>query len=102
MNSAPANAPWKTLSLQAAASVQTMHLGAGRQTKESVLDYGAGIHLDKLVGDTVSPGEVLCTLRYNDADPTDSVRLAREAYRIGPTPPARESYILDVVTEGDH
>ena len=29
MNSAPANAPWKTLSLQAAASVQTMHLGAG-------------------------------------------------------------------------
>ncbi len=79
-----------------------MHLGAGRQTKESVLDYGAGIHLDKLVGDTVAPGEVLCTLRYNDADPTDSVRLAREAYRIGPTPPARESYILDVVTEGDH
>ena len=37
-------------------------LGAGRKSKEDVIDYGAGIVLAKKVGDKVKKGEVLATL----------------------------------------
>ncbi|WP_455257093.1 pyrimidine-nucleoside phosphorylase [Peptoniphilus asaccharolyticus] len=38
------------------------NLGAGRETKESELDLGAGILLNKKIGDKVSKGELLATL----------------------------------------
>ena len=37
-------------------------LGAGRETKESSLDYGAGIRFAKTLGDSVKKGEVLATV----------------------------------------
>ena len=37
-------------------------LGAGRETKESKLDYAAGIVLHKKTGDFVKQGETLATL----------------------------------------
>lgn len=40
----------------------SMHLGAGRETKESVIDPYAGIVLHKKKGDRVSQGDVLATL----------------------------------------
>lgn len=76
-----------------------MHLGAGRQTKEDQLDYAAGIHLNKLVGDRVEAGDVLCVLNYNDRDPASAAIQARAAYQIGEAPLARERYILDVIRE---
>ena len=76
-----------------------MHLGAGRQTKEDQLDYAAGIHLNKLVGDKVEPGDVLCVLHFNDKDPASAAKLAKKAFIIGEAPPAHESYILDVIVE---
>ncbi|WP_250278760.1 pyrimidine-nucleoside phosphorylase [[Clostridium] colinum] len=41
-------------------------LGAGRETKEDVIDFSAGIILNKKVGDKVKQGDVLCTLYTND------------------------------------
>lgn len=76
-----------------------MHLGAGRQTKEDQLDYAAGIHLNKLVGDKVESGDVLCVLHFNDKDPASAAKLAKKAFIIGEAPPAHESYILDVIVE---
>lgn len=75
------------------------HLGAGRLKKDDVLDYAAGIHLVKLVGDKVAVGDTLCILKYNDKDPTDSIKLARTAYLIGPDVRPKTPYILDVVTD---
>lgn len=40
-------------------------LGAGRETKSSQLDYGAGIVLNKKIGDWVTEGEILATLHSN-------------------------------------
>ena len=37
-------------------------LGAGRRTKEDNIDYGVGVKLNKLVGETVKKGDVLATL----------------------------------------
>ena len=41
-------------------------LGAGRATKDSVIDYSAGIILEKKTGDAVSCGDVVARLYAND------------------------------------
>lgn len=41
-------------------------LGAGRATKDSVIDYSAGIILDKKTGDAVKIGDVIARLYAND------------------------------------
>lgn len=40
----------------------SVHLGAGREKKEDIIDPGVGIILHKTVGDHVEVGDVLCTL----------------------------------------
>ena len=45
----------------------SMMLGAGRETKDSRLDYTAGIVFHKNVGDAVDHGEALCTLYAQDS-----------------------------------
>lgn len=39
-----------------------MELGAGRATKEDVIDPGVGLYLHKKVGDPVTKGDQLCTI----------------------------------------
>ncbi|WP_212567446.1 hypothetical protein, partial [Escherichia coli] len=46
--------------------VSAMILGAGRETKDDILDLSAGIILEKKVGDYVNEGEVLAYMYYND------------------------------------
>lgn len=43
----------------------SVNLGAGRQTKEDVIDPSVGIKLNKLVNDKVSKGDTLCTIYMN-------------------------------------
>ncbi|MBB6455309.1 pyrimidine-nucleoside phosphorylase [Salirhabdus euzebyi] len=45
-----------------------MMLGAGRATKESQIDLGVGIVLNKKVGDHVKQGESLLTIHANSSD----------------------------------
>jgi pyrimidine-nucleoside phosphorylase len=44
----------------------SVKLGAGRETKESPIDFGAGIVLKKKVGDFVHEGDTLAVLYAND------------------------------------
>ncbi|EQF26027.1 pyrimidine-nucleoside phosphorylase [Clostridioides difficile CD160] len=46
--------------------LSAMILGAGRETKDDILDLSAGIILEKKVGDYVNEGEVLAYLYYDD------------------------------------
>ncbi len=72
-------------------------LGAGRTTKEDVVDAAAGILLRKKMGDPVSAGDVLMTLYYNDdARLAEALSHARAAAEVGEKPPARP-LILEVV-----
>ncbi|WP_411953368.1 pyrimidine-nucleoside phosphorylase [Alkalibacillus sp. S2W] len=48
-------------------------LGAGRQTKDSVIDLAVGLVLNKKVGDYVEEGESLCTIHSNQED-VDSIK----------------------------
>lgn len=76
-----------------------MFLGAGRETKEDLIDYAAGITLRKKVGDAVKEGEVLCTLLTNRENYQDAYNKALEAYDIGDEMPDRIPFILDVIVE---
>ena len=76
-----------------------MLLGAGRETKEDVIDYAAGITLQKKVGDEVNEGDVLCTLLTNRENYQDAYDKAQEAYDIANERPEHIPFILDVITE---
>lgn len=52
----------------------SMRLGAGRENLEDVIDYGAGIVLEKSVGDKVTSGDVLMKL-YTNKDVSDDMLL---------------------------
>ena len=43
-------------------------LGAGRQNKEDIIDYGVGIVLKKHINDHVNIGDTLCTLYVNNSN----------------------------------
>jgi len=51
-----------------AMGMAAMHLGAGRMTKETVIDYAVGIVLHKKVGDKVEKGDTLVTIHANTQD----------------------------------
>ena len=44
-----------------------MMLGAGRQTKEDIIDLAVGIELHKKIGDSITEGENLFTIYANDS-----------------------------------
>ena len=73
-------------------------LGAGRQKKEDVIDYAAGIVLSKKTGDYVEAGETLATLYTNQAQTlAGSETLLLDALRWGEEAPAQEKLILGIV-----
>lgn len=43
----------------------SMHLGAGRQTKEDIIDYSAGIIINKNINDKINIGDTILTLYTN-------------------------------------
>lgn len=60
-----------------------MLLGAGRQTKEEVIDLKVGLHLNKKIGDAVKKGDVLVTLYHHDKGLEEAKSLIQNAILIG-------------------
>lgn len=54
----------------------SMHLGAGRVTKDDKIDPTVGIVLHKKVGDYVKAGDVLCTLHVNKVKESFNIKEA--------------------------
>ena len=62
-------------------------LGAGRETKEDVIDPAVGLIMHKRVGDAVQAGEAICTLYVNDEkNLEDAVSTMKAAVQIGAKP----------------
>ncbi len=74
-----------------------MLLGAGRETKEDLIDYAAGITLSKKVSSHVEIGEVLCTLHTNREEYQEAYDKALDAYVISEEKPEKIPFILDIV-----
>jgi pyrimidine-nucleoside phosphorylase len=83
--------------------VAAMELGAGRETKESVIDLSVGLRLHRKVGDPVEAGDVLAVLYAKESQSTEQLeRIAarvRGAYRIQAERSSAGKLIHAVVTK---
>ncbi len=62
--------------------LDSMRLGAGRETKDDIIDMTAGILLNKKLGDKVSKGDVLMTLYTERANMQEMVSSAMNNFEI--------------------
>ncbi|GAA0599497.1 pyrimidine-nucleoside phosphorylase [Virgibacillus siamensis] len=76
-----------------------MMLGAGRATKDSVIDLAAGIVLHKKIGDKVTEGETLLTIHTNQNVIEEVKDKLYKSIRISDTTVNPPTLIYDTVTE---
>jgi len=75
-------------------------LGAGRETKESVIDLSVGIVLNKKIGDFVNRGELLATIYANDKEKQKiSTKMILDAYEIVKEKVIAKPLIKGIVTK---
>ncbi|VAV83457.1 Pyrimidine-nucleoside phosphorylase, partial [hydrothermal vent metagenome] len=76
----------------------SVKLGAGRETKESKIDFGAGIVLKKKIGDQVNKGDTLAML-YSNNDTTfaRATEFMDLAYQMSQEKPLEKPLILKTV-----
>ena len=75
-------------------------LGAGRETKESEIDFTAGIIIQKKVGDYVEAGETMATMYTSkEALFTAAVKRYQEAVVIADTAPEKQPLIYARITK---
>lgn len=76
----------------------SVKLGAGRETKKSIIDHGAGIVLKMKLGDAVVKGDVLAVLYSNNEDSfKKACELMDMAYEFGTTVTQQEPLILKTI-----
>lgn len=72
--------------------------GAGRKTKDSPIDYGAGIMLKKRVGDEVSKGEILARIFAENNEMCENAKnIINKAIKISDNKPAKQPLIYEIV-----
>jgi len=75
-----------------------MKLGAGRETKNDIIDPDVGIVLKKKVGDKVEKGEILALL-YNNLDDIEEIKKeVIDAYTIIKEVVVKKPIILEIIT----
>ncbi|NOY54767.1 MAG: thymidine phosphorylase [Actinobacteria bacterium] len=78
--------------------VGAMHLGAGRERKEDVIDPAVGVTVLAKEGDVVAVGEPLAAVAWNDEGRLeDATRLLADAWEIGDEPPEPLPHVLEEV-----
>lgn len=80
--------------------LSALALGAGRETKESIIDVAVGILLNKKVGDYVEAGETLAYLHYNDeGKKDDAIKKLESAYLIEEENKEKLPLVFGIVTK---
>lgn len=73
-------------------------IGAGRDSKEDVIDPAVGVILEVKVGHKIDAGAVLCRLYYtNDEHVEEAAQMVEDAFRISQQAPDDRELILEVV-----
>jgi len=78
----------------------SLHLGGGRVTKESEIDLGVGLVMNKKIGDYVNAGEALATIHAkteNDAE--EASKMLMKCYEFSEIKPAHEPFIRKIIQE---
>lgn len=82
----------------AAIGLAAMRLGAGRETKDDVIDPTAGVVLRETVGKFVTEGNVVATLyANNEVAARQAASLVWDAFEVGPKPPAPQPVIYETI-----
>lgn len=80
--------------------IASMLLGAGREKKESEIDFSAGIKMVKKLGDQVQVGDTIAILYSNQLDGIcQAEKLIKDAYKIGKQKITEEKLIIARVTK---
>jgi len=74
-----------------------MMLGAGRATKDDVIDLSVGIVLRKKIGDCVAAGEPLAEIHANRQNTDDVIAILQEAILIAADPVRPPALIYDLI-----
>lgn len=76
-----------------------MLLGAGRRTKDDVIDAAAGIVLDVKPGSAIKSGDRIATLFSENEDAfTDAVAVLGDAFEVSDVPPKPIPMIIDTIS----
>ncbi len=76
----------------------SMELGAGRKTKDDVIDHSAGLVLHAKTGDFVKPGDVIATLHTSDeVKIAQAKEIFMSALEFSSEKPLKKELIIDVV-----
>jgi pyrimidine-nucleoside phosphorylase len=74
-------------------------IGAGRNTKEDVIDPAVGVILEVKVGQKIEGGAVLCRLYYTGEENVEEAsQQIEDAFRISASAPEERELILEVVS----
>lgn len=94
-----AEEPGKIASIDAnGLGVAALMLGAGRVTKESVIDLAVGIMLNKKVGDSVDVGDSLLTIHTNNESVEEVEKKIRESIKITTASVEKPILIYDIIS----
>ncbi|MBF0710266.1 MULTISPECIES: thymidine phosphorylase [unclassified Gemella] len=78
--------------------IAAMIIGAGRATKEDLIDHAVGITLHKKVGDYVKSGELLARIHFNDEKNLENSRnMILDAYKIQDSQIEKKKVVLEIV-----
>lgn len=73
-------------------------LGAGRETKASIIDLAVGIVIHKKIGDAVAEGEAVATIYYNDEEKYKaSEAILKAAYRMSAQEVKAPTLIYEII-----
>ena len=76
----------------------SLHSGAGRETKEDKIDLGAGIIINKKVGDSVKMGDLLATIYSNDQEKLEKAsNIGKDAFTISKEKPELPILIKKII-----
>ena len=75
-----------------------MRLGAGRAVLTDVIDYSAGIILNKKIGDYVNEGEVLCYIHTNKDNYNEIIVGLEDLFTILPTKSENHKIIYEIIS----
>ena len=74
-------------------------IGAGRDTKEDVIDPAVGVILEVKVGQKIDAGSILCRIYYTSEEHLEeAAELVEDAFKISQQPVEERDLILEVVS----
>ncbi len=78
--------------------IATQKSGAGRETKDSQIDLGAGVIIEKQVGDEVRKGDALAIIYASSVERLkESVEYISSAFVIADAPPEKTDLIREII-----